>query len=67
MDPQHQPRRGLAVRHAHIDAGGKGRGSARRLADLANQLDLTWDLHTMKAEELLEILPAEFDRFKDAT
>lgn len=51
---------------ARRGAGGKGPGSPRRLADLLNQLDVTWDLYAMSAHDLLEILPAEFNRFKKA-
>jgi hypothetical protein len=47
-------------------AGGKGGGSARRLADIVNQLDLTWDLYDMDAEGLLVLLPKEFGKFKVA-
>ena len=42
---------------------GKGPGSARRFADVLSQLDLTWDLHSLTTEELLALLPDEFDRF----
>ena len=28
------------------------------------QLDVAWDLYSMSAEELIEILPPEFDRFR---
>lgn len=42
---------------------GKGPGSARRFADVLSQLDLTWDLHSLTVEQLLELLPEEFDRF----
>jgi hypothetical protein len=49
------PRRGF---------GGKGPGSPRRLADVLNQLDLTWDLYAMSDDEVLAKLPSEFDRFK---
>lgn len=45
-------------------AAGKGPGSARRLADIIAQLDLTWDLYSMDADEILDMLPSEFDRFK---
>jgi len=45
-------------------AGGKGKGSARRLVSLLAQLDVTWDLYSMTSTEFLGILPAEFDRFK---
>jgi hypothetical protein len=56
VDPATQkPRRG---------AGGKGRGSARRLADVLNQFDVTWDLYAMDATHLLQLLPREFERFR---
>jgi hypothetical protein len=51
------PRRGF---------GGKGPGSPRRLADLLNQLVLTWDLYAMSANEVMAKLPSEFDRFRVA-
>ncbi len=50
-----QPKRG---------AGGKNRGTARRLADVCNQFDVTWDLYAMNAGELLAKLPREFQRFQ---
>lgn len=43
--------------------GGKGPGSARRFADILSQLDLTWDLHSLTVDELLKLLPDEFNRF----
>jgi hypothetical protein len=45
-------------------AGGKGAGSARRLADVLEQFDVTWDLYAMTSVNLLVILPKEFDRFR---
>lgn len=45
-------------------AAGRGPGSARRLADLFNQLDITWDLYGMASDRLLILLPAEFNRFR---
>jgi len=50
-----QPKRG---------ARGRGPGSARRLADVLNQFDVTWDLYAMRAQDLLAMLPREFDRFR---
>jgi hypothetical protein len=48
-----------------IGAGGKGPGSARRLAtDFLNQIRLTVDFKGMKAEEIVDLLPPEFDRYK---
>lgn len=56
IDPStRKPRRG---------AGGKGRGSARRLAAVLNQLDLTFDLYALDKEALLKLLPPEFNRFR---
>ena len=45
-------------------AAGRDNGSARRLADVLYQLDLTWDLYDLHVDQLLELLPDEFDRFK---
>jgi len=46
-------------------AGGKGAGSPRRLAEVIDQFNLTWDLYSLTANEFLGLLPAEFDRFKN--
>jgi hypothetical protein len=44
---------------------GKGGGSTRRLAkDIIRQFDLTWDFYGMSPNEILSLLPAEFDRFR---
>ena len=51
------------ARHKGGAAGREG-GSARRLAVVLLQLDLTWDLHAMTPDEILELLPGEFDRFQ---
>lgn len=48
---QQKPRRG---------AGGKGAGSARRLASIARQLELTYDLQECSPGKFLELLPREF-------
>jgi hypothetical protein len=42
----------------------KVKGAPRRLASLLNQLDLTWYLYGMTADEILSLLPKEFDRFR---
>ena len=47
-------------------AGGKGAGSSRRFAQVRKQLDVTWDLFALSPDQLIEKLPKEFDRFKDA-
>jgi hypothetical protein len=45
-------------------AGGKGPGSARRLAAILRQLELTWDLVEVPDEALTSLLPKrEFSRF----
>jgi hypothetical protein len=46
-------------------SGGKGAGSPRRLAQVIDQFSLTWDLYSITADEILELLPSEFDRFKN--
>lgn len=46
-------------------AGGKGAGSSRRLSDIFWQFDLTWDLYSLNANEILDLLPNEFDKFKE--
>lgn len=49
-----QPKRGAA---------GRGPGSARRLAEVFNQFDVTWDLYAMSATSIIEMLPSEFQKF----
>ena len=44
----------------------KIKGGPRRLASLLNQLDLTWYLYGMTTDEVLNLLPKEFDRFRGA-
>jgi hypothetical protein len=39
-------------------------GTLRRLIDLVNQLDLTYDLYAITPDELEDLLPAEFDRWR---
>ena len=46
-------------------SGGAGPGSPRRLtAAYLNQIDLTIDYRGMTAQEVIDILPKEFDKFK---
>lgn len=45
-------------------AGSDVKGGARRLAALFNQLDLTFYLYGMTCDEMLALLPKEFDRFR---
>ena len=54
-DPQTgRPRKGTA---------GKGGGSARRLAQILKQFELTYDAESMLEGKLLKLLPKEFDRW----
>jgi hypothetical protein len=39
-------------------------GSVRRFVEVLMQLDVTWDLYSMSADELIVMLPPEFDRFR---
>lgn len=56
FDPATQKlRRGIA---------GKGKGSARRLAKVLDQLDMIWDLYSTTADEFAQLMPAEFDKYK---
>ncbi len=43
--------------------GGKTAGSPRRFLDILSQLELNWDLHSLTIDELLGLLPSEFDHF----
>lgn len=45
-------------------ARGKGPGSPVRFNKILDQLDLTFDLNGVPSEKLLELLPKEFDRFR---
>jgi hypothetical protein len=49
--------------HAKRGSAGRGPGSARRLADIFNQLDITWDLYYMNTDSVLGLLPEEFSKF----
>jgi hypothetical protein len=50
------PRRGITNR--------KKPGTLRRFSAFVQQLDLTYDLYSMNGRQLLDLLPAEFDRFR---
>ena len=47
-------------------AGGKGGGSARRLSDIIEQFDLTWDLYAATPNELAAVMPSEFAKYLKA-
>ena len=44
---------------------GSGPGSARRVPVVAKQFRLTYDLDSMRPEQVLALLPREFDRFNE--
>jgi hypothetical protein len=52
-----------ATQRVKRGAGGKSGGSARRLSDVIEQFDLTWDLYAAAVEELVAVMPREFERF----
>ena len=56
LSPQDQPQSGTRTE--------KSRGSVFRFVALMDQFDLTWDLYGTTADRILEMLPAEFDRFR---
>ena len=45
-------------------AGAKVKGAPRRLVAILNQYDLTFYLYGMTSDEILNLLPKEFDRFR---
>lgn len=45
-------------------AGGKTAGTPRRLMDFLRQIELNYDLGSIKADTFLAMLPAEFNRFR---
>lgn len=46
-------------------AAGKGAGSARRLVRIIRQYQMTYDLNSMKGEEIAGLLPDEFNKWKN--
>lgn len=44
-------------------ASKKGAGCSRRLAAVLRQFNVTWDLWLMDVDELVDMLPSEFDRY----
>jgi hypothetical protein len=52
--------RGIPLR----GAASRGPGSVRRFGAIVMQLDRTWDLDSMDARRIIDLLPAEFDRYR---
>ncbi len=44
-------------------AGGKGPGSPRRFVTVLDQFSLTWDLYAATTDEIMKLLPKEFDKY----
>lgn len=53
----------ISTQRVKRGAGGKSGGSARRLSDVIDQFDLTWDLYASTGEELATVMPKEFAKF----
>lgn len=51
-----KPKRGAATK--------EGKGTVRRFTDILNQFDVTWDLYSLEAQDVLQLLPDEFSRFR---
>jgi hypothetical protein len=47
-------------------AAGKGAGSARRLMRIIRQYQMTYDLNSMHGNEIVNMLPSEFDKWLNA-
>jgi len=59
FDPSTQkPRRGAASK--------TGKGTVRRFTDVLNQFDVTWDLYSLEAQDVIQMLPDEFSRFRES-
>jgi hypothetical protein len=51
-------------RHKSGAMNERNAGSLNRFVSLMQQLDLTYDLFSMRADQLLKLLPSEFDRWR---
>jgi hypothetical protein len=47
-------------------AAGKGKGAARRFVKVIKQFDTTYDLFHLSGDQLIQLLPKEFEKFKEA-
>lgn len=54
----HRPKRGAQTRTRP--------GTVRRLLSFIDQVDLTYDVNSMTPDQILDLLPPEFDRWKDS-
>jgi hypothetical protein len=56
---QQRPKRGATNR--------KRRGNVRRFVDILNQYDVTYDLYSLRAKDIIQLLPDEFSSFLNAS
>ena len=49
----------------HKGAGGKNGGTARRFREVISQLGFTYQFSLMSSKDIIDLLPKEFDRFKE--
>jgi len=54
-----------AKRRIKRGAGGKASGTPRRLMSFVRQIELNYDLDSISFNRMWDMLPAEFDRFKE--
>jgi hypothetical protein len=53
------------VKKSKKGAGGKEAGTSRRLMDFFRQIELHYDLPSIDEDETWNMLPKEFQKFKD--
>ena len=56
--PEAKPKKGALVKK-------NAPGTLQRFIDVIQQLDLTYDLYSLSGEQILALLPPEFDKWKD--
>jgi hypothetical protein len=54
-----------ATRNLKRGAAGKGAGSARRLVRIIRQYQMTYDLNSMKGNDIVQLLPIEFAKWNN--
>jgi hypothetical protein len=54
-------------RRVRRGAGSKGPGGCRRLLQVLQQFDCTYDLAMMRTQDLMTKLPPEFNRYREAS
>ena len=53
--------------NAKPGATGEGLGGVFRFAAIFNQFDKVWDLYAMNKQQILDLLPGEFDRYREGS